>query len=94
MANIRYLTLMMSSVLSISACNNNTETTAEPTNTATVKNVILMIGDGMGAQQIGLLEEYARRATTSTYKINNQSTALTKFCPSWSIRAVIKCTLW
>ncbi|MGK0446220.1 MAG: alkaline phosphatase, partial [Bermanella sp.] len=30
-----------------------------------VKNVILMIGDGMGAQQVGLLEEYARRAPNS-----------------------------
>ena len=26
------------------------------------KNVILMIGDGMGPQQIGLLESYARLA--------------------------------
>ena len=43
-----------------------------------VKNVILMIGDGMGAQQVGLLEEYARRAPNSIYNEMNNQTALTK----------------
>ncbi|WP_125717021.1 alkaline phosphatase [Pseudoalteromonas rubra] len=43
-----------------------------------VKNVILMIGDGMGAQQVGLLEEYARRAPNSTYNNKNNETALSK----------------
>lgn len=33
-----------------------------------VKNVILMIGDGMGPGQMGLLEEYARKAPNSIYK--------------------------
>ncbi|MFK7931318.1 MAG: alkaline phosphatase, partial [Myxococcota bacterium] len=32
------------------------------------KNVILIIGDGMGPQQIGLLELYARRAPSAPYK--------------------------
>ena len=32
-----------------------------------VKNVILMIGDGMGPGQMGLLEEYARKAPHSIY---------------------------
>ena len=32
-----------------------------------VKNVILMIGDGMGPGQMGLLEEYARKAPNSIY---------------------------
>ena len=31
------------------------------------KNVILVIGDGMGPQQVGLLELYARRAPSSPY---------------------------
>ncbi|WP_281559375.1 alkaline phosphatase [Thalassomonas sp. RHCl1] len=44
----------------------------------TVKNVILMIGDGMGPQQVGLLEEYARRAPNSTYNESGNETALTK----------------
>ena len=33
-----------------------------------IKNVILVIGDGMGPQQLGLLEEYARRAPNSIYQ--------------------------
>lgn len=40
----------------------------------TVKNVILMIGDGMGPGQIGLLEEYARKAPHSIY--NGRDTAM------------------
>ncbi len=39
-----------------------------------VKNVILMIGDGMGPGQMGLLEEYARKAPNSIY--NGRDTAL------------------
>lgn len=40
-----------------------------------VKNVILMIGDGMGPGQMGLLEEYARKAPNSIYQ--GRDTALT-----------------
>ena len=39
-----------------------------------VKNVILMIGDGMGPGQMGLLEEYARKAPNSIY--HGRDTAL------------------
>lgn len=35
---------------------------------AEIKNVILMIGDGMGPQQVGLLETYANQAPNSIYK--------------------------
>ncbi|MCL6269234.1 alkaline phosphatase [Sansalvadorimonas sp. 2012CJ34-2] len=38
------------------------------------KNIILMIGDGMGPQQMGLLESYARMAPSSIYK--GQKTAM------------------
>ncbi|MGM0559315.1 MAG: alkaline phosphatase, partial [Myxococcota bacterium] len=41
-----------------------------------VKNVILLIGDGMGPQQIGLLEEYAQHAPSSTY--GDRQTALAR----------------
>ncbi|KGK01194.1 alkaline phosphatase [Thalassotalea sp. ND16A] len=50
-----------------------------------IKNVILMIGDGMGAQQVGLLEEYARRAPDSTYNNKNNKTALSKFADAGQI---------
>ncbi|WP_417841304.1 alkaline phosphatase [Terasakiella sp.] len=38
---------------------------------ANIKNVILMIGDGMGPQQVGLLETYAQYAPNSIYKGKN-----------------------
>jgi len=41
-----------------------------------VKNVILMIGDGMGPGQMGLLEQYARQAPHSIY--NGRETAFKK----------------
>lgn len=43
---------------------------------AEIKNVILMIGDGMGPQQVGLLEAYAKNAPHSIYK--GDTTALYK----------------
>jgi len=42
-----------------------------------VKNVIMMIGDGMGPQQVGMLQEYAKRAPNSIYQ--GKATALEKF---------------
>ncbi|WP_042145310.1 MULTISPECIES: alkaline phosphatase [unclassified Pseudoalteromonas] len=83
------LALAVSAIL-ISGCSDNEKTIevikkvevikevprAEVTK---VKNVILMIGDGMGAQQVGLLEEYARRAPQSIYNTKNNITALSKF---------------
>jgi alkaline phosphatase len=47
---------------------------------AEVRNLILMIGDGMGPQQIGLLELYAREAPNSTYK--GEKTGISKFAES------------
>ncbi|ODS10829.1 alkaline phosphatase [Vibrio scophthalmi] len=46
------------------------------TTAAEIKNVILMIGDGMGPQQVGLLETYATQAPNSIYQ--NRTTALFK----------------
>ena len=45
---------------------------------AEIKNVILMIGDGMGPQQVGLLETYANHAPNSIYQ--GETTALYKLC--------------
>jgi len=41
-----------------------------------------MIGDGMGPQQVGLLEEYAQRAPNSIYNSTGNKTALSKFADS------------
>jgi alkaline phosphatase len=43
---------------------------------ATVKNVIIMIGDGMGPQQVGLLNAYAKYAPHSIYKAQGGITAI------------------
>ncbi|MBQ4844311.1 alkaline phosphatase [Pseudoalteromonas sp. MMG005] len=86
----KLITLAVSAVL-LTACNDDTKTVevikevekevikeVAPTPVTSVKNVILMIGDGMGAQQVGLLEEYARRAPNSTYNARGNQTALSK----------------
>ncbi|NOH72855.1 alkaline phosphatase [Vibrio pectenicida] len=59
-----FITAIVTAVLSLEALS------------APIKNVILMIGDGMGPQQVGLLETYANRAPNSIYK--GQPTALSK----------------
>ncbi|NRD75561.1 alkaline phosphatase [Shewanella sp. VB17] len=86
--NKSLLMLAISAVL-ITGCNNENITKVKeeaevikekmPKEVAHVKNLILMIGDGMGAQQIGLLEEYARRAPHSIYNGKGNITGLTKF---------------
>jgi len=52
-------------------------TTSEVVETPRIKNVILIIGDGMGPQQMGLLQEYATRAPGSPYK--GRPTAMQRF---------------
>lgn len=64
--------------LAITACTTTPPpspdaTTADP-NTTPIKNIILVIGDGMGPQQVGLLNDYARRAPNSIY--NGRPSAL------------------
>ncbi len=63
--------------LSFSGCSHHIEVRPDAeTDVTKVNNVILMIGDGMGAQQVGLLEEYASRAKYSTYQ--GDKTAISK----------------
>ncbi len=50
-----------------------------------IKNVILMIGDGMGPQQVGLLETYAQYAPNSIYK--GKSTYINKLADEGVIGA-------
>lgn len=66
--NIMLIAVAACSTL-IMACSDNspiaTTENAPALESKKVKNVILMIGDGMGVQQVGLLEEYVRRAPNS-----------------------------
>lgn len=43
-----------------------------------IKNVIVVIGDGMGAQQVGLLNSYVKHAPNSIYKSKNRNSAWEK----------------
>ncbi|MDK1289617.1 alkaline phosphatase [Pseudoalteromonas umbrosa] len=88
---MKFIALAVSAAL-LSGCNGDDTKTVEvikevevvkevevnPASITSVKNVILMIGDGMGPQQVGLLEEYAQRAPNSVYKSKNNETALSK----------------
>jgi alkaline phosphatase len=47
-----------------------------PADAGTIKNLVLIIGDGMGPSQIGLLEAYARQAPGSV--IDGRKTAFTR----------------
>lgn len=57
--------------------SNTGNTDNNVSETVAIKNVIMLIGDGMGPQQLGLLEEYATRAPHSIY--NGNDTAMTTF---------------
>lgn len=59
---------------SSSSSNKNDQSSGEQPQ---IRNVIMMIGDGMGPQQIGLLEEYVTRAPSNPYQ--GKKTALTTF---------------
>jgi alkaline phosphatase len=55
--------------------DTTTPDTTQPT--GTIKNVIMMIGDGMGPQQVGLLEDYVKRAPSNPY--NGKNSAISSF---------------
>ena len=83
------------STLALTACDDDKEkrvvvekevtkeVPVEPVKVTKVKNIILLIGDGMGAQQVGLLEEYARRAPNSV--LSSKVTGMQKFADSGHI---------
>jgi alkaline phosphatase len=63
-----------------------TDSVTEPVAEATagqIKNVIMMIGDGMGPQQVGLLQDFATHSKTDIYK--NRDTALEMFANSGQV---------
>ncbi|WP_100640062.1 alkaline phosphatase [Marinobacter salexigens] len=67
--NIRNITagagLLASSMLLAACAPMQTETQAATTEPEKAKNVIMIIGDGMGPQQVGLLLAYAKQAPNS-----------------------------
>ncbi len=59
--------MLLLSVLFACARPAPAEALVAPQSPARPRSVILMIGDGMGPQQLGLLETYARKAPSSPY---------------------------
>lgn len=55
------------------------------TRPASIKNVIVMIGDGMGPQQLGLLVTYAHHAPHSIYEPMGRKTALERIMESGTL---------
>ncbi|MDF2177790.1 alkaline phosphatase [Aliiglaciecola sp. CAU 1673] len=76
MKNLRIAGVSLLALSLLSACVMTQPGTAQQ-GPGKVKNLILMIGDGMGPQQVGLLEEYARRAPHSRYQ--GSATAISTF---------------
>lgn len=73
--------LFFTCLFSLSHCNPGASLPLSE-NTKT-KNIILLIGDGMGPQQIGLLEAYARRAPDSIYQ--GRPTAISRLANKGSL---------
>ncbi|WP_250654942.1 alkaline phosphatase [Alkalimarinus coralli] len=89
------------SMLTVVGCSHTQTESAVSESPSQVKNVIMMIGDGMGPQQMGLLENYAVNASTSIYKdqqtglakmINNGTLGLSSHNPADSIVADSACS--
>jgi alkaline phosphatase len=85
---MRSLIKLSSAVLAaslLSACgadsSSNSSSKADPApQSGQIKNIIMMIGDGMGPQQVGLLQDFATHSKTDIYK--NRETALELFANS------------
>lgn len=79
----KLLRICLFALLALILCN----CAASPLNTGVstknrqsqVKNLILLIGDGMGPQQVGLLMEYAKWSRHSVFRNDVQNTAIAKF---------------
>lgn len=79
--------VLASSLLVACGSDSDSDNGTNPAPAATqaeVKNLILMIGDGMGAQQVGLLEEYARRSPANAAQVS-QVTGLQKLAENGAL---------
>ena len=71
----RIIGLTLLSIM-VFGCEMTTEVKKQSKTTNKIKNVILIIGDGMGPAQIGLLEAYARQSKNPV--IQSRTTAFTR----------------
>jgi alkaline phosphatase len=84
---IRRLFIVLFAGILLCACERIPPKGAAPPSTrpARIKNVILMIGDGMGPQQLGLLVTYAHHAPHSFYEPMGRKTALERIMESGTL---------
>ena len=85
--------IITASLLSACGGDNSSSDSSSRTNAASspesqasagrIKNIIMMIGDGMGPQQVGLLQDFAAHSKTDIYK--NRETALELFANSGQV---------
>ncbi|MCI5124096.1 MAG: hypothetical protein D3925_06365, partial [Candidatus Electrothrix sp. AR5] len=70
--NHTFLLFFLISSLTLAGCSplHQRGQKAAPESGSKVKNVIMVIGDGMGPQQLGLLLAYAKQAPHSVIKNN------------------------
>ena len=83
----RRLLLVLLAVFALSACEGMGPQNASPGSAAgsAIRNVIVMIGDGMGPQQVGLLVLYAHHAPHSVYASRGGRTALERIMEAGTI---------
>jgi len=72
MGNHTWPIIFLSGIWMLWGCSKNLKHMGEP-EPEVVKNVIMIIGDGMGPQQVGLLQAYAKQSAHSVLK--NRQTA-------------------
>lgn len=82
----RFLVILLGCVFLL-ACEGwaPDEESASSRDPAPVRNVIVMIGDGMGFQQVGLLAAYARHAPHSVYRSGEGGTAIERIMEAGTI---------
>ncbi len=73
-------------ILVLAGCSQTVPQAKAPLDGGKVKNVIMIIGDGMGPQQVGLLLSYARQAPDSVIK--NRITAFDRILEEGGILGV------
>jgi alkaline phosphatase len=70
-----FLSLFVTGAVVLAACTVNGEEAAARNRTGSgIRNIVLMIGDGMGPQEVGLLTHYAKLAASS--KVPDRTTAI------------------
>ena len=72
---VKWTSSLLASTLLTACISQPSHNTSDPA--SEIKNIVLMIGDGMGPQQVGLLQDFAKLSKTRIY--HNRDTALELF---------------